>query len=185
MRKISVPLLIIASFFIFTACTHPISKAARHGVDPSANLEIIKENPQLHIGKSLLLGGLIVGNKNDEQGSELEIYSYRLGLGGEPTSPRKNEGRFLARTNEFLDPVLFAPNRLVTLTGTIAGETTRELAGKDYRYPLLRIGEIHLWPEERLRSSDYYYYPYPFRPWPYYGPFYYDWYYRDYYRRRR
>ncbi|NLC69785.1 MAG: hypothetical protein GX751_00330, partial [Desulfuromonadaceae bacterium] len=131
MNKSIFQLLILSSLFIFAGCSHPISKAARQGVDPSVNLQIIKENPAIHVGKTLLLGGLIVGNRSEDEGSELEVYSYRLGLGGEPVAAREKEGRFLAKTNEFLDPVLFAQNRLITLTGTLEGEITRTLAGQD------------------------------------------------------
>ena len=190
MNKTIFRLLTLSAICLSAACSHPISQGARQAVDPSINLEIVRENPAAHVGKNLLLGGLIVGNKASAEGSELEIYSYRLALGGEPSAPRKSEGRFLARTAEFLDPVLFAQNRLVTLTGAIEGVITRTLAGSEYRYPLIRIGEIHLWPQERPRPPDYYYYPYPYRPWPYFSPFYpdwyyRDWYYRDFYRRRR
>ncbi|MBN1141961.1 MAG: Slp family lipoprotein [Deltaproteobacteria bacterium] len=191
MGKTIFKIMAAAALCLPAACIHPLSPAARRSVNPGVTFEVVREHPAAHVGKTLLLCGLVIANETTASGSELEILSYRLGLGWEPAAPRKNGGRFLARTEEFLDPLLFAKNRLVTLTGTFEGETSRPLAGQPYRYPLFRIGEIHLWPERRsYPEDDYYFYRHPFYPWPYYDPFYpgwyyRDWYYRDYYRRRR
>jgi len=130
---------------IATGCTHVISKESRMKVDPETSFAAVKESPPAHQGKTLLLGGVIVGVDVDSSGSTLEIFRWKLDYWGEPVAVDESAGRFLAYTDRLLDPVIYAPGRLVTLTATVSGEETRPLGEISYSYPVLQIGEIYLW----------------------------------------
>jgi len=182
--------LLILALLVLSGCMHVISENARNTVTPDLTFSDVKNNPQAHLGETLLLGGLILGITIDENGSTLEILRYDLDRFGEPYSVAADAGRFLAHTDRFLDPAIFGRGRLVTLAGTVKGTETHPLEPSeyvkiDYVYPTFRMTEIYLWdtpfrygiypysdiytpyyigPEKRPRLNlydpGYYYYPY-------------------------
>jgi len=182
-----VPTALAILLLLTTACSHVISKEARKGIDPEATFAAVKAAPGAYQDKTLLLGGVIVRNELAASGSTLEVFRWKLDRWGEPVAADENGGRFLAVTERLLDPALYVPGRLVTLTGTVSGETTRPLGQINYQYPIFRIGEIYLWdtpflygihrqpniyvpyyvtPDAFGRTSPYDpgYYPYPYTP---------------------
>ena len=60
---------------------------------------------------------------------------------------------------------------VVTVAGKVTGAKTMKLGELEYRYPCIKIEEIHLWKEKKPPS---YYDPYPWYPmggpWGYWGP---------------
>jgi len=182
-----VPAILALLLLLAAACTHVISPEARTGIDPEATFAAVKAAPDAYRGKTLMLGGVIVSSTVDPSGSALEVFRWKLDRWGEPVAVDETAGRFLAASEGLLDPAIYAPGRLVTLTGTANGETTRPLGQISYRYPVFQIGEIYLWetpfrygihhhpniyvpyyvgPEAFGRTSPYDpgYYTYPYTP---------------------
>ncbi len=177
---------------LFAGCSPVISDQAMQAVDPLLDFAQVKQDPNAYIGKTLLLGGLLVDTRVNREGTDLEVVLFTLDRWQRPLAPDESGGRFIARTDSFLDPDLFRPGLQVTLTGTVAGEEVRPLKGVDYHYPVFTIDEIHLWqPPARYGYPPYYYYPtYPWAPfydpfwdsyWPGYNPY---WDNRPYWRHR-
>jgi outer membrane lipoprotein len=136
-------------------------------VDPLVDYVQVRQNPTAHLGKTMLLGGLLVDTQVNREGTDLEVILFNLDRWGRPLDPDASGGRFIARTDRFLDPELFRPGLHVTLTGKVSGEEVRPLKGNDYHYPVFSVGELHLWQS----PSRIYGYP-PYYPWaPYYDPF--------------
>jgi outer membrane lipoprotein len=157
-----VPLLLMLG-----GCAHVLSRDALLDVDPAIAFDQVKENPQAHQGKTLVLGGLIIQTRLGREGTTLEVLRYTLDRWGEPQEVDEAGGRFLARTDRFLDPELYKPSLFVTMTGIVAGVETRTLQNYDYAYPVFRIAEVHIWS----RSASYY--PYGYYPYYYGDPFWY------------
>ncbi len=163
--------------FMLGGCAHVLSDAARLKVDPLASYQQVRKDPASYAGKTLMLGGRLVETKVTREGTSLEVVYYTLDRWGRPQSADGAAGRFLALTELFLDVDTFKPGRLVTMTAAVVGERTLPLKGQDYRYPVLRIDEIHLWlPPDPPYRSPHYYDPYPYR---YYDPFWNAPYYRS------
>ncbi len=154
--------LLLALALFLPACGHVISKEARQATDPSLDFAGVRQDPEAFAGRSLLLGGVILGTFPDAEGSTLEILAYRLDRWGEPVALDRSGGRFLVRSDRFLDPAVFAPGMLITLTGTVTGRETRPILGTIYTYPLFSAGEIHLWEEPFRRGI--YPHPNPYAP---------------------
>jgi len=158
-------------------CTHVISPEALKRVDRSLDFAAVKADPQAYLDRTLLLGGLIVDASPGRESSTVEILRYTVDRWGEPRRPDEAGGRFLAVADRFLDPELYKPGRLVTLTGTVSGKEERDLSGVAYDYPLFRIGEIYLWPQPDVYDYRYrgtlYYAPY-YDPWWPYSPYWYS-----------
>lgn len=166
-----VPALAVLAL-LAAGCSQVLSRAALEKVDRSIDYAQVKANPDAYRGRTLLLAGLILDNRTGREGTTLELLHYFADHWGQPTSPDEAGGRFLVRSDHFLDPELYHRGLFVTLTATAAGEETRALQGRDYRYPLFTLGEAHLWlPPEPWQDWPGIPYYDPFAPWPYwYGP---------------
>ncbi len=125
-------------------------------------------------GREVRWGGAIARIDNRKEETWVEIVERPLTSDGEPGYSNSRGGRFIAVVEGFLDPAIYAPNRLITVAGTLDGVTTRSIGEFPYRYPLVKVGTFYLWP----RLPRHYYYPpywydpwYPWRyPYPYYVP---------------
>ncbi len=153
--------------------TVPLPEEALSGVDPSVDFSQVKADPERYQGTTLLLGGQILENSASREGSLLEILHYRLSNSGQPVQIDEAGGRFLVRSERFLDPEVYEKGDFITLTGSAIGKETRPLQGIDYTYPVFRLGAAHLWREKPGNDG----YPGFYNP-NFYGPYYYDpWFY--------
>ena len=130
---------------LLAGCGSPLSRDALREADRDAEYARVVADSQAHRGTTLVLGGRIADNLAGREGTELEVLKYRLGRRDRPEEPAPEEGRFIARTERLLDPSLYGPGRLVSMTATLVGRETRDLRGKPYDYPVFEIGDIHLW----------------------------------------
>lgn len=156
-------LLLSALLSLLAGCGSVLSKDALSGVNYEVEYPRLKASPETHLGKTVILGGLILENRITDDGSTLEILKYSLDKRDEPQDPDEASGRFLAHSQRLLDPSLYKAGKLVTLTGTLRGSEVRLLQKANYHYPVFEIGELYLWPEVRYEGA----YPY----YRYYDPF--------------
>jgi len=156
MRGIIILLLAIS---LLGGCAHVISKESLALVDPAIPFTMLKEQPGKYMGKFVLLGGVIAAVRNNNDGGELEIVQYQLDSRGRPVNATMSAGRFLARSDKFLDPMVFLPGLCVSLVGRIDGEKTLPLDGIAYRYPVISVKEIRLLKPDQ--DSSYPGFPYP------------------------
>jgi len=151
MNKTCVAVLLLITVLLAGGCMHVISKEGRAKVDSDTPFSVLYADPQRHLGERLLYGGLVLSITQTESVSTLEILAFKLDVTGEPVDLDTSGERFLARTAEPLDERIEA-GLLVTLTGTVAGSETLPLPGRNYRYPLLLLHELHLWDEPFRRG---------------------------------
>lgn len=166
MLSLFMRLMIACLLLSLSACGHVLSEQALSSVDTQIDYNAVRADPSSHRGETLLLGGEILTNTVTEAGTTLEILRYRLDRRGWPRGAVKPGDRFLARSDEVLDPALFAKGKTVTLTGTVVGSETRALDQARYLYPVFVIGEISLWSEEGASRGPYPH-PFPYRINPY------------------
>jgi outer membrane lipoprotein len=157
-------LLILTGFL--TACGSVLSKDAQYSVNYEVDYAQLKAAPERYVGKTIILGGLILANEISDAGTTLEILKYTLDKRDEPQDPDEVNGRFLARTSQLLDPSIYKEGKRVTLTGTFRTIEVKPLQKANYPYPVFEIGELYLWPEVRYQRA-YPYYPYYYDPFPY------------------
>lgn len=173
MRRYCVLALGVGLFLLLGGCGPVLSKEALRQVNWGVDYSRVRADPQAYRGKTLLLGGRILEADINREGTSLEVLKFTLGQRDYPEKPDEMNGRFLARTDRFLDPDRYRAGRLITLTGTVVGEQSKPLGKSMYRYPVFRIDAIYLWPEPYPPGPYYYYYsPYPPPPF-YYDPFWY------------
>ena len=137
---------------------HVVSREALLLTDQAVTFAVVRENPTAYLGRHLLAGGTVARIRNTAEGGELEVVQFPLGSDDRPNEKKGSNGRFLARSREFLDPLIFKPGRMVTLVGKVTGEVTHPLDGVDYRYPVLEVREIHVWrPEDPSTPSPFHF----------------------------
>jgi len=156
------------ALLLLSGCTRAISEAGRKLADPDITFSQLKEKPDSYMGKYVILGGLIATAKNTKEGALLEVVQFKLDNSGYPEDTLTSGGRFLATHPDFLDPMIYAPGRLVAILGEVKGKRVLPLDEVDYLYPVIAIREIHPWRS----SSEYGLSPNPY-PSPFYTPYYY------------
>ncbi|MEA5112648.1 MAG: Slp/YeaY family lipoprotein [Geobacteraceae bacterium] len=163
---------------LLSGCAHVISDESRNLVDPSIPFSRLRAAPESYRGKYVMVGGMIASLKNDKDSSKLLVVQSALDSFGVPgDADASSEGRFMAVSRNFLDPMIFKPGRKVTVVGQVEGQEVLPLGDIKYVYPVLQIREIYLVPKAEPRPA---YYP----PYGYYDPFWWGppyWRYRYYY----
>ena len=147
-------------------CASDIARPIREAPAVDITLAQALQNPEQLRANAVRWGGAIVSVENQRDASLVEIVERPLDADGQPRNTDKSAGRFLARVQGFLDPAIFAPKRLVTVAGTLDGNSTRRIGEHPYTYPLVQVEHIYLWPLPPRNVQHYYYRsPYWYDPW--------------------
>lgn len=165
------PLLVLAS----CATVSPYPEEFESQIDHELKYSELKADPEVHKGKIVLIGGVVLSPKTTDSGTRLEILQLPLASDYEPAGDRMStEGRFLALNSTFLDPAVFPAGSRVTVVGEVTGPTTLPLDETTYTYPTVQIKYLKLWSRPR-DISHWNHRPYfgPYYGWgPYFGPYY-------------
>lgn len=167
--------LIAGVIAVLSGCTttqEPVPIPAAPPNNPS--LAQVHAQPGEYRGLGVRWGGTIIEVENREQETVLLIMGRPLDDEGEPQIEGTSQGRFMAKINGFLDPVVYSPGRLVTVAGTVTGAESRKIGSYSYRYPVVAVEDYYLWPQPRqmVRYSTCYnrfWYGSPFYPWYRFG----------------
>jgi len=92
-------------------------------------------------------GGKIVEVENEPSYSAIQVLLYPLGSYGRPDLEEPNQGRFVVKRPEFLDPAVYKKDTAITVAGTLQGMTERKIGNKPLQLPLVAATQIHLWQE--------------------------------------
>jgi len=116
-------------------------------------------------------GGVILDTRPKKDFTCFEILSRQLGSSMRPRDTDQAQGRFIACKPGFYDPEVFEKGREVTVTGKIVHMDTREVGEFEYKYPVVDVQFMTLWPKRVTRVYyDYGFYPYYWN-YPYFGPY--------------
>jgi outer membrane lipoprotein len=128
-------------------------------------------------------GGTIIDVENEQNFTLVQVLSYPLGSSGRPQLDEANEGRFIFKSAKFLDPVVYAKDKEITVAGTLEGDVERTIGKKILRLPLISSTVIYLWPDYyRNYYGGYGGFGYGYGYYPYYGYYGYPYYWGGYYR---
>lgn len=124
-------------------------------------------------GAHVRWGGRLLEVRPERERTCFEILSLPLAEAtARPNDDATPGRRFLACREGFADPAAYPEQRLVTVTGELAGFATRTIGQYEYRYPRLQARAIHLWPQPRQRADeDYDLMPWWYDPYPRRSPY--------------
>ena len=160
----------LALVLLLGGCASAFPKEVMSTVNTAITVEMLRTDPLPFKGQRLMVGGDILSTQPRTGETEIELLARRLGSDGAPEYGDQSPGRLLLRSPDFLDPAVYGQGRRITVIGTVSGVEERKVGDVPYRYPVLLLERIRLWPRDVVLGSDYYY---PWGPWPYYDPYYY------------
>lgn len=135
----------LALAFLVSSCAYPISEVYRREARTDIDFSTVLSNPAAYSGTVVIWGGEIIRTVNTDGQSEITVLQTPLDGREMPMSDVHSQGRFIVKDNHFLDPVVYAKGRKITVAGVLAGAEQRTLGRSAYNYPLINADEIHLW----------------------------------------
>jgi outer membrane lipoprotein len=128
------------------ACTAGISEQAQSQVTYMGAFAQLQQQPEKYANETVMWGGKIVQTQPGETTTELVVLQLDLAGQDRPQDNDNSQGRFLARTTQFIDPALFPPGTLITVVGRVQGAEKRLIGQMAYQYPVIGIVELKKWP---------------------------------------
>ena len=113
------------------------------------------QNIDVHNNTIVRWGGVIISVENNEDHTLIQALFYPLSHLGRPQPSKLNGGHFIVRSKEFIDPVIYANKKEITVVGTLNGKIKRKVGERTIRVPFIQSTAIHLWPEEYNYDDDY------------------------------
>jgi outer membrane lipoprotein len=167
--------LLLVGVVLLTGCASVFPEEKLAGVDRSVTLGVLRSDPDRFRQARVLLGGEIVQTRPRTGSTEIEVLSRPLGERDAPQYTDFSDGRFLLVAPDFLDPAVYAVGRRLSVVGTVTGSEERPLGERPYRYVIVAVDQLYLWPRPVGTLYPYGPYSYPYyydrfgRPyWPYY-----------------
>ncbi len=137
-------------------------------------------NAEAFTGKTARWGGMIAAVRNTNFGTEIEVVNLNLQSWGRPVPSDKSDGRFRAKLDGFIDPMVYKEGRYITFRGIVAEAETGTIDEFKYLFPVLKVTGKYLWPVQKEKTRvevDYsslwyrhYYYTRPYYRSPVYYP---------------
>jgi outer membrane lipoprotein len=149
--------LICLCLLLASACSGSkvIPSEFKDQIDSSLSFSDLQASPQSYQGRTLVLGGEVLGARRVQDGVELEVLQLPVN-GDDPPSERRmdSQGRFLALERGGTDPASFPAGTRVTLVCAVTGEETRRLDESTYRYPTVDVKHLYVWDEDGYRRRS-------------------------------
>lgn len=142
---------------LVSACSGPkiIPPELEEQIDSSLSFRDIQASPQSYQGRTVLLGGEVLGARRIQEGVELEVLQLPVQGEDPPTSRRtESQGRFLAVDRSAGDPASFPPGTKLSLVAAIIGEERRPLDEATYRYPVVEVKHLYVWSDDQYRERS-------------------------------
>ncbi len=134
------------AFLWLIGCGGGISKQVRSQVTYSGSFKALQNAPEEQIGATVILGGKIIAIEPKDDRTELLVLQLALDASDRPEDNDQSGGRFILRSQQFIDPALYPKGSLITAVGRIEGSEERLIGQMPYRYPVIAPLEIKKWP---------------------------------------
>lgn len=158
-------------------CATPVPELVRKAPSGNPQLSEVRAQSESFRSSRVRWGGSIQSVENRPSETWIQVVAFELAKNGRPIEDSRSQGRFLARFDGFLDPLVYKTGRWITVTGTVSGQETRAVGEYPYVFPIVHVESHYLW-EPRRRDYPLYdpfwydpwydpWYPYPWRRYPY------------------
>ncbi|NLX18753.1 MAG: hypothetical protein GXY53_05645 [Desulfobulbus sp.] len=138
--------VLLAAALFLSACAGGLSQKARSQVNYSGSFRALQQQPYLYTDKVVMLGGKIISTEVSTADTRLLVLHVSLDNNGRPRDELSSEGRFIIRTDQFVDPAIYPPGTLISAAGRVVGSERRTIGQMDYEYPVIQLIEIKKWP---------------------------------------
>jgi outer membrane lipoprotein len=143
--------LLMGSMLLVSGCATPYDIG---NADPRITpVEAAKDVPGM-LNHTIAWGGLIAATKNLKDKSEIEVVAYPLDSENRPNRDASPTGRFLVIQSGYLETADYAPDRLITVVGTVTETRTGTVGEAEYVYPVVAASRLRLWPRPSLERRE-------------------------------
>ncbi len=164
---------------LMAACSSSIPVEIRQTLVNAPGVAQVRGQPDSYLSQQVRWGGMILETENKQNSSWLTIIAFPLSDRGEPQTSARSPGRFIARVDEFLEPLVYGRDRLITVKGSFSKTEMLKVGEYPYLYPVIDVEHYYLWPVKQVphyvdyppywRYDPWYYPSYPWR-YPYRYP---------------
>ncbi|MDP2689593.1 MAG: Slp family lipoprotein [Deltaproteobacteria bacterium] len=169
MKTLTRTVMVFLAAVLLAGCGSVISKGALQSISREVTVDKVQKEPDRYAGAKVLWGGVILGTKNLEQTTEIEVLETELDYNDLPEfTDAASKGRFIIEADRYLDSNIYKEGKGITVAGKVEGVARRKIGLMEYPYPVVRPMEMKL--SEELPQD--YYGGYPYGGYPYYDPFY-------------
>jgi outer membrane lipoprotein len=113
----------------------------------------VSQSPERYSGNMVIWGGRVVNVKNFTDHSEIEVLAYPLDASQRPKANDTGNGRFIAVTPGYAEPLNYPPGALMTVSGTLSGTRSGKVGEAAYVFPLVSTTQTHVWTAEEMRKG--------------------------------
>lgn len=160
-------ILTVILVLALAGCASPLPGALQQEPPRSPDVRTVHSDPQAHVGERVRWGGTIIGTENLAAGSQIEVLAQPLDSDGRPRPTEPALGRFIARSRQFVDPLIYKANSEITLGGTLGEPLTRHIGAFPYTYPVVETDALHRWAPRPVPHDPAPYWYDPWYPWGY------------------
>lgn len=131
-------------------CAPIISDEVSSKVDKEILLKELFETPEKFVGKTVLLGGVVI--QFDSAKNRLLAFQTELDIRLQPLENDETLGRFLIVFDRPVDKDKFKKGVKLTFVGTLEGTERLPLHQTFYNYLVLKPVEYHVWSKKQQRG---------------------------------
>lgn len=91
-------------------------------------------------------GGTIIRIVNQAHDTQITVLAYPLNEAMRPQLERRPLGRFIIRQPGFIEPLIYAPGRVLSVIGRVIRFQRGQIGEQPYNYPVVSPQALHLWP---------------------------------------
>jgi outer membrane lipoprotein len=167
-------LLVLGFLLIFAGCASKPASSISQAVVDDVSLTQARAEGDPFLASTVRWGGVVTEVENKADKTWVFLVQRALGDEHKPITDGDSEGRFIASFTGFIDPLVYKAGRPLTVVGGIEGSIVRAIGEYDYNFPIVAVGDSHLWaepvktkviyaPAPYMGYDYYYYHPYPYR----------------------
>jgi outer membrane lipoprotein len=161
---------------VLSACSTHIPPEIKQPLESAPGIGEVRDKADVFVSQKVRWGGVILQTDNRQDSSRVTIVAFPLNGDGEPQVTDQSIGRFIARFDEFVEPLVFSAEREITVIGTVLKTETLDVGEYAYEYPVVQVEHHYIWPVKEYPV----YIDYPpywwYDPWYWHYPYYYPYY---------
>ena len=147
-------LVLITTVILLNSCSH-IPETIRQAPLQDIQIQDTEKDFSKHQYKTARWGGTLIDVKNDKAETTLQLLAFPLNYYGRPNLSVSTLGRFLVKSNDFLDPALYINSSELTVSGRLVDVNTRKAGQQVLKLPVIELQQIYLWPKYRSSYCGY------------------------------
>lgn len=142
---------------ILAGCASGISRQARSQITYTGPFNSVQRQPENYINETVMWGGRVIEILAGSEFTDIVVLQLELNNQGYPIESDRSRGRFLARSDKFMDPAIYPAGTFVTVVGRVEGSETRLIGEMSYLYPVINVIEIKKWNPGEDRSPRFHF----------------------------